>query len=154
MAAWRELASVPFKYDTKTRYRLDVSAVGDWLRGSVDGKLIVDVRDSELSAGIAGITANMPARFKFFRVTTSPTAAADLRGRVERRAADLDRLRADSPKPVLWKKFDTPGFGAGRNVRFGDLDGDGRLDMLLAQNVAKGARRRFRSDRLPHRGDA
>ena len=34
-------------------------------------------------------------------------------------------------------KFDTPGFGAGRNVRFGDLDGDGQLDMLFAQNVAK-----------------
>ena len=137
VAAWRELASVPFEYDTKTWYRLDVNAVGDRLRGSVDGKLLVDVRDSELSAGIAGITANMPARFKSFRVTTSPASAADLRGRVERRAADLDRLRADNPKPVLWKKFDTPGFGTGRNVRFGDLDGDGRLDMLFAQNVAK-----------------
>lgn len=137
VGAWRELASVPFAYDTKTWYRLDVSAVGDRLRASVDGKLFVDVRDSELAAGIAGITANMPARFKSFRVTTSSASAADLRGRIERRAADLDRLRADNPKPVLWQKFETPDFGTGRNVRFGDLDGDGRLDMLFAQNVAK-----------------
>jgi rhamnogalacturonan endolyase len=137
VAAWRELASVPFAYDTKTWYRLDVSAVGDRLRASVDGKPLVDVQDRELAAGIAGITANMPARFKSFRVTTSAASAADLRGRIERRATDLDRLRADNPKPVLWRKFDTPGFGTGRNVRFGDLDGDGRLDILFAQNVAK-----------------
>ena len=42
-----------------------------------------------------------------------------------------------NPRPKLWRKFDTKGFGAGRNVRFGDLDGDGRLDMLFAQNVPK-----------------
>ncbi len=137
MAAWRELANVPYAYDTKKWYRLDVSAVGDRLRASVDGKPLVDVRDGELAAGIAGITANMPARFKSFRVTAGAAAAADLRGRIDRRTSDLDRLRADNPKPALWRKFDTPGFGAGRNVRFGDLDGDGRLDMLFAQNVAK-----------------
>ncbi len=40
-------------------------------------------------------------------------------------------------KPNLWKKFRTPGFGAGRNVRFGDLDGDGVVDMLIAQNIPR-----------------
>ena len=87
VAAWRELANVPFAYDTKTWYRLDVSAVGDRLRASVDGKPLVDVRDGELAAGIAGITANMPARFKSFRVTAGGAAAADLRGRIDRRTA-------------------------------------------------------------------
>jgi len=50
---------------------------------------------------------------------------------------ELSRLRADNPKPKLWKKFDTPNFGAGRNVRFGDLDGDGVPDMLIAQNIPR-----------------
>ena len=42
-----------------------------------------------------------------------------------------------NPRPKLWKKFETPGFGAGRNVRFGDLDGDGVPDMLIAQNIPR-----------------
>jgi rhamnogalacturonan endolyase len=137
VASWRELASVAFVYDTRTWYRMDVTAEGDRLRASVDGKPLVDVRDRELTAGIAGITANMPARFRSFRVATTAPAAAELRARIQTRMQDLERLRGGNPKPVVWRSFETPGFGAGRNVRFGDLDGDGRLDMLFAQNVAK-----------------
>jgi rhamnogalacturonan endolyase len=137
VSAWRELASAPFKYDTMTWYRLEVSADGNRLRAAVDGKQVLEVRDAELSAGIAGITANMPARFKSFRVTSSAAAANDVRRRITERDKALDSLRAANPQPVLWRKFDTPEFGVGRNVRFGDLDGDGQLDMLFAQNVPK-----------------
>jgi rhamnogalacturonan endolyase len=137
VSAWRPIAEAPFSYDTKTWYRLSVSADGDRLRVSVDGRELLDIRDKELTAGIAGLTANMPARFRNFRVTTTAGAAADLKTRVTRRESELRRLRADNPQPKLWKKFDTPGFGAGRNVRFGDLDGEGRIDMLIAQNVPK-----------------
>ena len=137
VSAWRRIAEAPFPYDTKTWYRIGATVEGDRLRASVDGRQLLDVRDSALSAGIAGITANMPARFRHFKVTAAAAAAADLRLRIERRDRELERLRADNPRPTLWKKFDTRPFGSGRNVRFGDLDGDGRLDMLFAQNVAK-----------------
>jgi hypothetical protein len=137
VADWRELANVPFEYDTKRWYRLEVAAEGDRLRAWIDGKPIVDVRDGELAAGIAGLTANTPARFKSFRVTAARAAADALKQRVDAREAELVRLRSENPKPVVWRKFETPQFGAGRNVRFGDLDGDGTLDMLIAQNVAK-----------------
>ena len=51
VAAWRELASVPFPYDTKTWYRFEVSTVGDRLRASVDGKLLADVQDRRAPSG-------------------------------------------------------------------------------------------------------
>jgi len=137
VSAWRRIAEAPFPYDTKTWYRIGATVEGDRLRASVDGRQLLDIRDSALSAGIAGITANMPARFRHFKVTAAAAAAADLRLRIERRDRELERLRADNPRPTLWKKFDTRPFGSGRNVRFGDLDGDGRLDMLFAQNVPK-----------------
>jgi hypothetical protein len=57
--------------------------------------------------------------------------------RIAARESELEKLRASNPRPKLWRKFDTPGYGAGRNVRFGDLDGDGRIDMLIGQNVPK-----------------
>jgi rhamnogalacturonan endolyase len=137
VSAWRQIATVPFAYDTMTWYRLEAHAEGDRLRASVDGRQLIDVRDKELTGGIAGLTANMPARFARFKVTGTPAAAFDLRQRIETRDRALEKLRADNPRPQLWRKFETKGFGTGRNVRFGDLDGDGRLDMLFAQQVPK-----------------
>lgn len=137
VSAWRQVAEAPFAYDTRTWYRIGVTVEGDRLRASIDGRQLVDVRDTELAAGIAGITANMPARFRNFKVTATAAAVADVRTRIAVRDSALSQLRAGNPQPKLWKKFDTPSYGAGRNVRFGDLDGDGRLDMLFAQNVPK-----------------
>ena len=57
--------------------------------------------------------------------------------RIAARDAELDKLRASNPRPKLWKRFDTPRFGAGRNVRFGDLNGDGVPEMLFAQNIPR-----------------
>ena len=137
VSTWREIAVAPFTYDTKTWYRLEASVEGDRLRGSVDGQQLIDARDADLTAGIAGMTANMPARFKAFRVTATPSAAGALRERIDRRERALEKLRAGNPQPTLWRTFETKGYGTGRNVRFGDLDGDGELDMLFAQQVAK-----------------
>jgi hypothetical protein len=53
------------------------------------------------------------------------------------------RLRAGNPQPKLWKKFEISKYGAGRNVRFGDLDGDGVPDMLIGQNVRKASKNSF-----------
>ena len=55
----------------------------------------------------------------------------------EGRLIELRKLRAENPLPKLWKKFETPKFGAGRSVRFGDLNGDGAPDMLIAQNIPR-----------------
>ena len=60
-----------------------------------------------------------------------------IRAREKTRDDELAKLAAGYPVPRLWKKFETKGFGAGRNVRFGDLDGDGQLDMLIAQNIPR-----------------
>ena len=63
--------------------------------------------------------------------------AQKIRSSIDGREKELASLRAANPQPKLWKKFSTPRWGAGRNVRFGDLDGDGRIDMLIAQNIPK-----------------
>ena len=87
--------------------------------------------------GKAGVSADTPARFQDFRVRISPETHARTVKAIKKRQDDLARLQADNPKPKLWKKFATPGFGAGRNVRFGDFDGDGKFDVLIGQNVPK-----------------
>ena len=68
------------------------------------------------------------------------SAAAHAAYQAKRMAAksELARLQAANPKPVVWKKFSTMGFGVGRNLRFGDLDGDGQIDVLVGQVLHHG----------------
>ncbi len=132
---WRELGSADFAYDTKTWYRLRVENEGAKIRCFIDGKLVVSAEDSEIAGGKAGVTANVPSRFQDFQVHSKDPAA--LLDRMTRRVLEERDARAANPKPVLWRKFETKDFGCGRNVRFGDLDGDGVPEMLFCQIVAK-----------------
>jgi hypothetical protein len=134
---WRELGSAEFTYDTQRYYLLRVENDGPRIRAYVDGKLLLEAEDREILKGKVGVTANVPARFQDFRVSASDPVKARIEERIRSREKELTSLRAANPQPKLWKKFETPRFGAGRNVRFGDLDGDGVLDMLIAQNIPR-----------------
>lgn len=137
VAEWRELGKAELAYDTRRYLRLKIENQGPRIRAFVDGRLLLEASDAEIPRGKAGLVADGPARYQDFRVTACAAARDAFSARVKAREDELQRLRAQNPRPKLWKKFDTPGFGAGRNLRFGDLDGDGRLDMLIAQNVPR-----------------
>jgi rhamnogalacturonan endolyase len=138
VSEWRTIASKPFKYEANRRYyALKVENQGPRLRAYVDGKLVLEASDGELAGGKIGLVSSAPARFMDVRVSACPETRDAIAARIKEREAELAKLRADNPQPKLWKKFATPKFGAGRNVRFGDLDGDGQLDMLIAQNIPK-----------------
>jgi rhamnogalacturonan endolyase len=137
IAEWRELAKVSFPYDTLRYYTLAVTNEGPQIRAFIDGKQILDAKDEELLKGKVGVAASVPARFQQFRVTVTPAVERDIQQKMAARDAELVKLRAGNPQPKLWKKFSVKGFGAGRNVRLGDLDGDGQLDMLIVQNIPR-----------------
>src|SRR5262249_42521891 len=137
VADWRELASAEFPYDTTHYYRLRGENVGPKIRAFVNDQLILSAHHGELLRGKTGVTANIPARFHDFRVTTSDSAKSQTDARIAWREEQLAGLRAQNPQPKVWKTFRTSKFGAGRNVRFGDLDGDGTPEMLIAQNIPR-----------------
>src|SRR5215471_10686297 len=137
VAEWLELGKQEFHYDTKDYYTLKVENVGPRIRCYVDGKLLLEATGEELVHGKTGVTANIPARFQDFKVSASSEMSSKIRQRMSSRDAELAKLREENPQPKLWKKFSTPRFGAGRSVRFGDLDGDGALEMLIAQNIPR-----------------
>ena len=134
---WKELATAPFAYDTRRYYSLKVENDGPRIRAFIDGKLVLETTDGEITSGRIGLTANTPARYRQVLVTARDSVITSIQSTIKNREAELAKLRAANPKPKLWKKFDTPGFGTGRNVRFGDLDGDGQVDMLFAQNIPR-----------------
>jgi rhamnogalacturonan endolyase len=133
----REIARKPFTYNSQKYYQLRIENEGPNIRVSIDGKPVLEAKDSELVAGKIALTANTPARYQALKVTACPKTKQAIEATISKREEELARLRADNPQPKLWKRFSTPKFGAGRNVRFGDLDGDGQLDMLIAQNVPR-----------------
>jgi hypothetical protein len=137
IADWRVLAEADFPYDTARYYRLKVENEGANIRASIDGKVVLQAEDAARTTGKVGVAATLAARYMDFRVSAPPAAREAIAARVAKRQAEEAALQAANPKPKLWKKFDTVKFGCGRNVRFGDLDGDGRLDMLFAQIIAK-----------------
>jgi hypothetical protein len=85
----------------------------------------------------------MPTRFTDFVVSAPDATVRVIQSRISSREAELAGLRRENPQPKLWKKFDISNYGAGRNVRFGDLDGDGRIDMLIGQNIRKASQNSF-----------
>lgn len=144
-AAWRDLGAAKFTYDTRRYYTLKVENQGPHIRAYIDGQLVLEADDSEILAGKAGITANRPARFTDFAVTAADSEIKAIQAAIAQRNQELVRLQAANPKPVLWKRISTPAFGAGRNIRLGDLDGDGKTDILIGQNIP-----RVRGDAFDH----
>jgi rhamnogalacturonan endolyase len=134
---WKELGAAPFKYDVNRYYELKVENDGPKIRAYIDGKLVVEASDSEILNGKAGVSATVPARFTDFVVSARDEVDKRIKASIASRGKELASLRAANPQLKLWKKFETPKWGAGRNVRFGDLDGDGRPEMLIAQNIPK-----------------
>jgi hypothetical protein len=137
VCSWQELAAADIPYEANRYYQLRIENQGPEIRAFIDGKLILTASESELTGGKVGLSAITPARYQDFRVSVTPETNELIAAAVHKRQVELAALQAANPKPKLWKKFATPRFGAGRNVRFGDLDGDGTLEMLIGQNVPK-----------------
>ena len=129
------LAEAPFAYDCDTTYRLHLTVAGGQLTGVVDGVERLHATDASYPRGRIALWAVCPTRFGQVEVSTTPEAKQVFVHRRDARERELDALREGYPKPVLWKTIPTTGFGTGRHIRFGDLDGDGCLEMVLAQNV-------------------
>ena len=144
-AEYRVLGEASFPYDMRNWYTMRVENKGPSIRAFIDGKLILQASDGEILKGRVGLLASVPARFTDVSVTAPDATERQIRAAILKREAELARIRDENPKPRLWKKFDTPGYGTARNVRFGDLDGDGQMDMLLAQHIRKAYRNAFDS---------
>ncbi len=97
IAEWRELAKIPFSYDTTRYYTLAVQNEGAKITAFIDGKAVMDASDSEIMKGKTGVAASVPARFQKFRVTTSAAAAAAIDQRIARaRARSREAARRQS----------------------------------------------------------
>lgn len=114
---------------------------GTTLRGElhVDGKVAntVEVTSDAIKEGKIGLWGDVPARFYDVEVQSSPEEREALKQKAARVKKEVEEIQRELPQPKLWKRIETPGFGAGRTLRFGDLNGDGVLEIVIPQNLPR-----------------
>lgn len=132
------LAEKPFVGATGQYLTATVTVEGPRITATLDGTLTLQATDSTYARGKVGLMADAPTYYAIVRVTATPVGEKAYRKQVNYYQQQENRLIATNPKMVLWKKFTTQGFGVGRNLRFGDLDGDGKPDVLIGQVVHHG----------------
>jgi hypothetical protein len=136
----RVLAEVDVDFNCDQYYDVRITVNGTDLEALAGGyRLQVD--DSTYGRGRVGFAGTHPVRFGPLEVWMEAQAVQACRKRAEARLQKEEDKRSLYPQPQLWKVISTPGFGAGKSIRFGDLNGDGRKEILLAQNI-----RRIRGD--------
>ncbi|MHC4431757.1 MAG: hypothetical protein ACYTBS_07950 [Planctomycetota bacterium] len=115
---------------------------GDHIRAELGDGLLLEATDSTFSEGKVGLTADVPTRYSFMKVTASDEELKRVRKRVRAKKKLEAKLQAANPKPVVYKKFSISDFGVGRNLRFGDMDADGQVDVLFGQVLHHGPKDR------------
>ncbi len=127
----------PGKYLT-----VNISVQADKIHAELDNEIVLQASDSTFQKGKIGLTANVPTKFSAVKVTMTKENKARFEAAREAFDKTEKELQAANPKPVLWKKIETEGFGVGRNLRFGDLNNDGVIDVLIGQVLHHGPKDR------------
>ncbi|NLM24772.1 MAG: hypothetical protein GX208_01455 [Firmicutes bacterium] len=121
-------------------YPVTIKVDGNQFSAIVDG-IELSAADERYTTGKVGFAGTHPVRFGKISVQMESAKYEAYLQEQEEEEQLIRKKRASLPQPKLWKKIPTPGFGAGKSIRFGDLDNDGRQEILLAQNI-----RRMRGD--------
>lgn len=132
------LASQEYQWEAGKTYVLKAQVVGPHFLLSVNGEQVFDVTDDLYVKGKVGFFSDIPTYFTRVKVMTSKGEMKRIATEMKAVADEEAALQAANPKLRLWKKIDTKGFGTSRNVRFGDIDGDGQLDILIGQVIQHG----------------
>lgn len=134
------LAKTAARLNCDQYYAVEIIVKGAEITAVVDNHQLKAV-NSHYSKGKVGFAGTHPVRFqaiKVFMTQLDYTAHKEEDKIIRQR---LPKKRQLYPQPKLWKKIYTPEFGAGKSIRFGDLNNDGKKEILIAQNI-----RRMRGD--------
>jgi rhamnogalacturonan endolyase len=128
------LAERPFSLQSGQYLRAEVTVNGDLIIAKLNN-ITLSVTDNKFRKGKIGLISNSPASYRFVEVLTTNKDKETFEKQKAMYAGEAFKLQSANPEMVVWKKIKTAGFGVGRNLRFGDLDGDNKIDILIGQVV-------------------
>lgn len=126
------LGSTYLKWDKNEQLTMHIEAQDSKISLSIKGEKIT-VEDSTYPNGKIGLMADIPTKYHQVEVKTTKAELERIKISREKYANELSEIKKDIPKMKVWKKISTPKFGVGRNLRFGDLNNDGQIDVLIGQ---------------------
>ncbi len=120
----------------------EIQAKGSSLTAKLNNQIVLEANDSTFSCGKVGLMADCPARYSSIKVTATAEEKDRIESVIREKKIEEQRLQESNPKPVVWKKMKMDDYGVGRNLRFGDLNGDGEIDVLFGQVLHHGPKDR------------
>lgn len=111
---------------------------GENIKAKFENGPLLSANDTTFASGKIGLLADVPTKFSYVKVSMSRKAAAEFEARKSSKDLAEKELQERNPKMRVWKKINTRGFGVGRNLRFGYLNDDDTLDVLIGQVVHHG----------------
>jgi len=126
------LASTYLEWDENELLTMQIEVQNFQISCSIKGQKIL-AEDSTYSDGKIGLMADVPTKYHLVEVKTSTDELERIKISREQYTQVLDEIQASVPEMKPWKKINTATFGVGRNLRFGDLNNDGQIDLLIGQ---------------------
>jgi hypothetical protein len=132
------LGQAPCELDPERYTVVRIICQGRAIRAYVDGHELLQCADDSTAAfldGCIALAATNVTRFRDLRVT-APAEGARAAAAQQPSVPTLAAPRGGAGmRPRLWRKIRTPRWGTDRNLRAGDLDGDGRPEIVLARRT-------------------
>lgn len=129
------------RWEPGQRLEAFADVTGNRIEARVGG-VELSAHDNTFPEGKVGLLADAPALFFDIRVAAGTEETARIAKAITARAAEEAALQEANPKPLVWRRISLDDFGVGRNARFGDLNNDGQIDVLLGQVVHHGPKDR------------
>ncbi len=111
---------------------MQFSARGNKLTGTI-GDVLIEANDDRYKNGKVALVSDVPVKYNWVKVTSTRKEKEEFESMEKEFEEEVRKVKEEIPGMVVWKKLNTKGFGVGRNLRFGDLDGDGEPDVLVTQ---------------------
>jgi hypothetical protein len=137
------LASTPFIWVKGDVYKGAVSIKQNRIYTLLNDSLSLIAEDNTYERGKVGFLSDVPADFYSMEVTTLNREKRKLNRYIAELATAKAQRINENPEPTVWKKIETENFGAGRSIRFGDLNNDGEIDILVGQVEQRGPNKAF-----------
>lgn len=138
------LAQASFLWSTDEFQQVTVTLDGDLIVISHNEEEVLRYHDGRYANGCIALCACMPTQYASIEVLASSSEARRLEEKtsyIRKRVTEKHKAIA---QPKLIKQIDLADFGAGRQIRFGHLQGTDELFFVIAQN-----QRRVYKDRYP-----
>jgi hypothetical protein len=129
------LAQQYFVHKPNEELLATVTVKDNLIEAELNNKITLQANDDTYKVGKIGLVSNSRAKYKYVEVLTSKKERSYIENRKTVFKAKALELQDSNPNMVVWKKIKTPGFGVGRNIRFGDITGDGQKDFLIGQVI-------------------